>query len=298
MSFGPPQKKTLTTPQDVPLYLTGGGAILCPEALNGVSKVHRFPHYQCANAVGAAIAQISGQVDTVKETGSLSLLDMRKKLDLEAIEMAVRGGALRESVNLIESEAIPVGYVAGRSRFVIRAAGEWDGKASSTLACEHILDPRVELSMNGHSTLNGSHYKPNGLPNGNDSSEVYDKIWTAAEIMAYRPKVRNKRWNLSELDAKFITIGNYILGTGGGGDPETARLALLDGFRNGYSTTVIDLTSVASDKLIGWGGMMGSPDASSERLLGEEYADATRELWKFLGVSGICQVSMIMLTCS
>jgi hypothetical protein len=50
------EMKTSTT--DVPVYLVGGGAILAPDNLNGVSKVHRFPFFDAANAVGAACAQV------------------------------------------------------------------------------------------------------------------------------------------------------------------------------------------------------------------------------------------------
>lgn len=48
-----------TSTQDVPVYLVGGGAILAPDKLKGVSKVHRFPFFDAANAVGAACAQVS-----------------------------------------------------------------------------------------------------------------------------------------------------------------------------------------------------------------------------------------------
>lgn len=47
-----------TSTQDVPVYLVGGGAILAPDSLSGVSKVHRFPFFDAANAVGAACAQV------------------------------------------------------------------------------------------------------------------------------------------------------------------------------------------------------------------------------------------------
>ena len=47
-----------TSAADIPVYLVGGGSILAPDELVGVSRVHRFPHYDVANAVGAAIAQV------------------------------------------------------------------------------------------------------------------------------------------------------------------------------------------------------------------------------------------------
>ena len=47
-----------TSVMGIPVYLVGGGSILAPDELIGVSRVHRFPHYDVANAVGAAIAQV------------------------------------------------------------------------------------------------------------------------------------------------------------------------------------------------------------------------------------------------
>ena len=50
---------------DVTLIAVGGGAFLVPDRLAGISEVVRVPHGDCANAVGAAIAQISGETDQV-----------------------------------------------------------------------------------------------------------------------------------------------------------------------------------------------------------------------------------------
>ncbi|MGH7060648.1 MAG: hydantoinase/oxoprolinase N-terminal domain-containing protein, partial [Stellaceae bacterium] len=50
---------------DAPLIAVGGGAFLVPDRLAGVSQVVRVPHGDCANAVGAAIAQISGETDQI-----------------------------------------------------------------------------------------------------------------------------------------------------------------------------------------------------------------------------------------
>lgn len=50
-----------TSSQDVPVYLVGGGSILAPDILAGISRVHRFPHFDVANAVGAAIAQVNAK---------------------------------------------------------------------------------------------------------------------------------------------------------------------------------------------------------------------------------------------
>lgn len=49
----------------VPLIAVGGGAFLVPDQLPGVSEVVRVPHQGVANALGAAIAQVSGEVDQI-----------------------------------------------------------------------------------------------------------------------------------------------------------------------------------------------------------------------------------------
>lgn len=47
-----------TSPGDVVVYLVGGGSIISPDTLKGVSAVKRFPFSDCANAVGACVAQV------------------------------------------------------------------------------------------------------------------------------------------------------------------------------------------------------------------------------------------------
>jgi len=50
---------------EVTLIAVGGGAFLVPDRLAGISQVIRVPHGDCANAVGAAIAQVSGETDQI-----------------------------------------------------------------------------------------------------------------------------------------------------------------------------------------------------------------------------------------
>ena len=50
---------------DVPLLAVGGGSFLIPDQVEGCSEVIRVEHHAVANAVGAAIAQVSGEVDQI-----------------------------------------------------------------------------------------------------------------------------------------------------------------------------------------------------------------------------------------
>ena len=97
-----------TNTQDIPAYLVGGGAILAPDTLRGVSKVHRFPFYDAANAVGAACAQVSGVIDTFEDTSTNSIAEVQRKVEKRAIEKAIAAGANPEKTVIVESESIPI----------------------------------------------------------------------------------------------------------------------------------------------------------------------------------------------
>lgn len=60
-------QKVKVHPEPLPVLIVGGGSILVPAdmQLRGASEVVRPPNFSVANAVGAAIAQVSGMVDRV-----------------------------------------------------------------------------------------------------------------------------------------------------------------------------------------------------------------------------------------
>lgn len=233
--------------------MVGGGAILAPDDLEGVSKVHRFQHYACANAVGAAIAQISGTVDSVEDIGERSIKDVQKGLEQRAREIAIAKGAAQTTVDIIESEAIPIAYTAGKCRFVVKAAGEWT------------TSPVVKRKAVALEAL-----PPQLVPNQRKHFEQKDADWTPQGIKDYRPNVCGDSWWLSEIDLAWIRTGSYILGCGGGGDPEHTFLAARELLRNGQDIKVVSLQSLRSNTLIAWGGGMGSPEVCSERLMSDE----------------------------
>ena len=59
-----------TSREPVTLVAVGGGAPLVPEDLPGTSEVLRPDHSDVANAIGAAIASVSGEVDRVFHLGA------------------------------------------------------------------------------------------------------------------------------------------------------------------------------------------------------------------------------------
>jgi N-methylhydantoinase A/oxoprolinase/acetone carboxylase beta subunit len=112
-----------TDAQDLPLIAVGGGCFLVPEKMPGISKVVHVPHQGVANAVGAAIAQVSGEVDQVFQ--NLSRDQALQRARQLASERAVLSGASVGSVNVVEEEDIPLSYLPGNSlRVRVRVVGD------------------------------------------------------------------------------------------------------------------------------------------------------------------------------
>jgi N-methylhydantoinase A/oxoprolinase/acetone carboxylase beta subunit len=112
-----------TEASDVVLLAVGGGAFLIPDHLDGVSEVVRVPHGDCANAVGAAIAQVSGEVDQVFR--DVSREDAIASAERLAAERATAAGADPATLTVIDTEDIPIAYLPGNARRVrVRCIGD------------------------------------------------------------------------------------------------------------------------------------------------------------------------------
>ena len=108
---------------DLPLIAVGGGAFLVPSRVAGISEVIRVPHGDCANAVGAAIAQVSGETDQVYR--ELSRSEAIALAEAQAKERAVAAGADRASLETVDVEDMPLAYLPGNAlRVRVRVAGE------------------------------------------------------------------------------------------------------------------------------------------------------------------------------
>ena len=109
--------------QPAPLIAVGGGAFLVPDTLPGVSEVVRVPHQGVANALGAAIAQVSGEVDQIFRDLPREAAMARARELAEA--RAVRAGAAAATLKLVEMEDIPLAYLPGNSlRVRARVVGD------------------------------------------------------------------------------------------------------------------------------------------------------------------------------
>jgi N-methylhydantoinase A/oxoprolinase/acetone carboxylase beta subunit len=113
-----------TSRDAVTLVAVGGGAPLVPEDLAGTSEVLRPDHSDVANAIGAAIASVSGEVDRVFHPGAGGREAAIAEASSEAIERAVSAGAARDSVEVVEIEEVPLAYLTDPAvRIRVKAGG-------------------------------------------------------------------------------------------------------------------------------------------------------------------------------
>jgi N-methylhydantoinase A/oxoprolinase/acetone carboxylase beta subunit len=117
-----------TAKGDLTLVAVGGGSILIPDELPGVSEVIRPDHFDAANAIGAAIASVSGQVDRIFHFGPGGRKAALDEASQEARDHAVAAGADPDTVQIVELEEIPLAYLTSPAvRIRAKAAGALGG---------------------------------------------------------------------------------------------------------------------------------------------------------------------------
>ena len=116
--------KMKTDAEDVDVLLVGGGSVIVPDNLRGVNKIFRPPHYGVANAVGAAIARVSGTVDRVEVPGKRDMKDIVEECKKDAVDAAVEAGAKRETVFIAEVSVIQLPVCLPRDHRVSRAIAD------------------------------------------------------------------------------------------------------------------------------------------------------------------------------
>lgn len=114
-----------TSADPVPVIVVGGGSILVTREVEGASTMVKPDHYEAANAVGAAIAQISGEIDRVYSLDAMSrdaaIADARQ----EATGRAVAAGADPSTVTIVDVEDVPLAYLPGNAtRIRVKAVGD------------------------------------------------------------------------------------------------------------------------------------------------------------------------------
>ncbi|KAK4173873.1 hypothetical protein QBC36DRAFT_358911 [Triangularia setosa] len=263
-----------SSPEDIPVVLVGGGAIIAPGQLRGASRVLKPEWSQVANAIGAAIARISVVVDTIRSTETKTAKQLLEEISEEAKAKAIAAGATAESIQVVEVEELPLQYVANKTRFVVRAAGDFDLSQTNSIA-----GPGSERASQLQEAEPEQSHPKLTLPNRQIKKQA-GRETHQVDISTYRPDVRNRVWYVNETDLAWISTGCYILGTGGGGSPYPHMILLRQLLRAGATVRVVSPEDVEDNAAVGCGGGAGSPTVSIEKLQGDEMMEAQNELYK------------------
>ncbi|KAF4828012.1 putative D-/L-hydantoinase subunit A [Colletotrichum tropicale] len=276
------------SPEDIPVVLVGGGAVIAPDSLVGASRVIKPEWSGVANAIGAATARVSGVVDSIESTESESVAQVIEELSQRAVGKAVESGALRETVTIAEIESFPLQYIANKSRIIIKAVGDFDFSRTDFGDAAPIANGVDGFDSEPSGTVEK---KPetNGDTQGSASQSL---VYTKDNIHSYKPKIVNKEWLLSETDLDWITIGCYILGTGGGGSPYQHMLRLREMMRTGATVRIISPWDLKDDDIVACGGGKGSPQVSIEKPYGDEIMESQIELYKYLNTKPTAVISL------
>jgi N-methylhydantoinase A/oxoprolinase/acetone carboxylase beta subunit len=117
-------ERSRLSPEPLPVIVVGGGSILVDGPIGGLELI-KPNHFAVANAVGAAIAQVSGEVDRVYALAEIGREEALNDAKARATEAAVAAGALRSSIEIVDVEDVPLAYLPGNAtRVRVKAVGE------------------------------------------------------------------------------------------------------------------------------------------------------------------------------
>ena len=218
-----------------------------------------------ANAIGAALSQISGTFDRfvdLSHTTSKEAIEMAKKC---AIETAVRNGARPETVQIIEVVDTQISYVAVPTRRIkVKAVGDLEmstGAAGGLGSTEHSpVENKESLSSeNSRFGLAGDSQESKLQYQSSDDTKADIAMETSAAgdenlhlkaethlehgfPSSGQPVVDEKTgdWVLGKRDVECLCIGAGIMGCGGGGSPYIGRLRLMKLLEEGKEIRIID----------------------------------------------------------
>jgi N-methylhydantoinase A/oxoprolinase/acetone carboxylase beta subunit len=229
---------------DVDVLIVGGGAILIDtsEPLAGVRNVRTVKGGEVANAVGAAVSEVAGIVDTVVDTSSQTLKEAQDEVVRLAVEASVTKGAMPDTVRVAEVTVLPIQYVDAKARIVVRAMGTLDAVQSTkdaSSAAEVLVPPDQDERGKVSSNI--------------DATNISNSV----NIQTYKPEIKNGEWIISFTDIEWISDGCRVLGCGGGGDPYQQYLkvrSILE--RAPGSVRVVSPHSLSESAMIGLTGMV------------------------------------------
>jgi N-methylhydantoinase A/oxoprolinase/acetone carboxylase beta subunit len=114
-----------TSREPVPVVVVGGGSVLLGDTLAGASELIKPPHFAVANAIGAAIGQVGGEVDRIFSLEETSRDEALAEAKREAVARATAAGAGAETVRIVDVDEVPLSYLPGSAtRIRVKAVGD------------------------------------------------------------------------------------------------------------------------------------------------------------------------------
>ncbi|KAI9730556.1 MAG: hypothetical protein M1834_005797 [Cirrosporium novae-zelandiae] len=263
----------------VTALLVGGGSIVHMDDLEGVAECIRPPHHDSANAVGAAIAKVAGEVDVIEILSGREEKDIIQAAEAKAIANAIEKGADKDDIKIVELEKLPLSYTTNKAtRIIVKVVGRLRQESAGTVKdnqeATYVTDEEEAQEMKEKQATSA------------DTSKSSVKPSLEIDIPSYRPDVKNNVWYLSPVDLEFIASGVGVLGCGGGGPSYIQYLVGLRYLRNGGTgkLRVIAPKSLKDTDILCFGSWYGAPSVSGERLpAGTEILTAIESLNKLLG---------------
>ncbi|KAL2752935.1 hypothetical protein ACRALDRAFT_2055338 [Sodiomyces alcalophilus JCM 7366] len=270
------------SPDPCTVVLVGGGAILLsPDTpLGGVDRIIRPQHAGVANAVGAALAKIYGTAEAMVDADDVQagIAQVTKQATWDAVS---KGGVEGKATVLSETvEWVP--YIDGKKLVRVEVACPADHAAvyEGMLEADRNVDSLAfEFGGSAESPLEPDTQDDDAHEPGLRSLGEVDGV----DVATYRPQVLSGEWVLSAVDLKFLEIGCYILGCGGGGSPYASYLHLLELLRQGERITITRPEDLRDDDVLPPVAAIGTPAVGLERIASNAVFHALERLREEVG---------------
>ena len=125
-------ERTRTSASPLPVVAVGGGSVLLGDQMTGLGPVHKPENFAVANAIGAAIAQVSGEIDKVYALSDGRRATVIDEARQEAVDRAIAAGADPATVEIVDLDEVPIPYLPGNAtRVRAKAVGDLDLKVAT-----------------------------------------------------------------------------------------------------------------------------------------------------------------------
>jgi hypothetical protein len=181
-------------------------------------------------------------VDAIYNIADTPLSEALDDAKDQAVSNAVKSGANPTTVTIVEIDTLPIPYVSGQIRIVVKAVGD--------LSLDYVSDSKNLESEDDEDDMLTDQTTELAVKSKEDSTR------SKFDFDAYRPLVKRnvdtgvQEWIVSETDIEWLSVGCYILGCAGGGSPKSEFLKLRDQIRAGCTVRIIDSASLREDAVI------------------------------------------------